>query len=186
MVIAHSLSTTLAERGHDVTMVSPFKLSKPIKNHREILVPFDEEALNSGMKKAFENPNQSFLKTLPWVMDITFNLANKSVKLPEFQKILKEENFDLVIIGMFFNNFLLGFGDHFKCPTIMLSSFGNSIITNKLTGNPIESSTVASMQMSPVDPLKMTFSERVSNFLMAGGEILLSTYVNYKMKIVYE
>jgi hypothetical protein len=186
MIIAHSMATTLAERGHDVTMLSAFKLGKSVENFREILVPFDDEVLKKKMQEIFENPNQSIFKSLSWILNLNVDLSNKAIQLPEFQKVLKDEKFDLVIIGMFFNNFLLGFGDHFKCPTVMLSTASHMSITNSITGNPAEINAVPSMHMIPVDPTKMTFLERMQNFLMNGGELLMSAYINNRMKITYE
>jgi hypothetical protein len=185
MIIAHSLSTTLAERGHNVTILSAFGLDKKIPNHREILVPFDKETLTKFTQKAFENPNQSILKSLPWIVNVVLNLGLDLVKLPEFQKI-QEEKFDLVIIGLFLNNFLLGYGDHFKCPTVMLSIASHMSITNSLTGNPAESSVVPSLHLKPSDLFRMTFFERVKNLLINSVENLMSAYMNYKQKIVYE
>lgn len=111
MLVAHSLSTSLAKRGHEITMLSAFPLDKEVQNHRDIVVPFDDKDFKELMKQIIDNPNISVLKTLPRLLDLTFELARVAVEVPEFKRILREEKFDLVIIGMFFNHFLLGFGE---------------------------------------------------------------------------
>jgi glucuronosyltransferase len=185
MIIVHALSTTLAERGHNVTILSAFGFDKKIPNHREVLMPFDKETLTKFTQKAFENPNQSILKSLPWIVNKALNLGLDLVKLPEFQKIL-EEKFDLVIIGMFFNNFLLGYGDHFKCPTVMLTTTSHISFTNSLTGNSAENNAVPSIHLKPSVLFRMTFFERVKNVLINSVENLMNAYMNYRQKIVYE
>jgi len=39
LVIGSALMKGLAERGHNVTVVSSFPLEKPMKNYRDIIVP---------------------------------------------------------------------------------------------------------------------------------------------------
>lgn len=186
MIIVHSLSTFLAQRGHDVTVLSPFKYDKEIKNHREILIPFADEIMRNFTKESFENPNQSLIKTLPCVINIATNITKELINLQKFQRILKEEKFDLVVVGMFFNNFLLGYGDHFKCPTVMLSVVASTFISNNLIGNAPESNAVPTIVLNSPNPMRLTFIERVKNFLMAGGEKIINAYINYKLKIIYE
>lgn len=186
MILHHALSSTLAERGHDVTVVSVFELDNKIENHREILVPFDHERLKNFVKNIFKKPNQSYLKILPEILEITFDLTFEMAKLPEFKRLLEHEKFDLLIVGMFYNHYLLGYGEIFDCPTAMLSTFGNTILTNSIVANPGESSAVPSTFSNPSDATRMTFTEKVKNFMMLGAESLMFAYLNYKMKIVYE
>ena len=45
VVIASELLKGLAQRGHEVTMLSPFPLEKKIKNYRDVVSPnFEEHA----------------------------------------------------------------------------------------------------------------------------------------------
>lgn len=184
MIVAHSLSTTLAERGHDVTVLTAYPLDKKIQNHREIVVPFDDKDFKDMTKLLVENPNTFILKTLPKALDMTFGLARDAVEVPEFQKIVREEKFDLVIIGMFFNHFLLGYGEVFNCPTAMLSVLGSLSATNLLTGNPLSVNAVPSLFIS--DLKEMNFFDRVKNFLIHGLDLAVLEFMNYKMKKVYE
>lgn len=184
MIVAHALSTTFAERGHEVTVLSPFILSKKIPNHREILVPFNDEIFKKFTQESFQDPVKSLLKSFPWLINLCVDIGMNGINLPEFQKITKNEKFDLIVIGMFFNNFLLGYGDHFKCPTVMLSVMGSSFFSNPLVGNAFESNAVPII--NPKNSRKMIFIERVKNFLMVGVEHLMVGYMNYRMKSVYE
>ena len=184
MIIAHSLSTTLAERGHEITMLTAFPLDKELQNHREIVVPFNDMVFKDFMKELIDNPNSSVLKTLPKVLDITIELARVAVKVPEFKRILRDEKFDLIVTGMFFNHFLLGYGEVFKCPTVMLSVLGSLTATNLLTGNPLSVNAVPSLFIS--DLKEMNFFHRVKNFLIHGVDLVVVEFMNYKMKKTYE
>lgn len=179
-IVLKGLSTTLAERGHDVTVVSPFPLEAPMKNYRDIKVEVPED-FHQLSRDMITRPN--FFKTFPRFISNLFDMANGMIKVPEFQKLMTEEKFDLVVIGMFFNHFLLGFGDHFKCPTIMLSSSGPMTMTNVLTGNPLG---VTSVQHLFADADVKTFFGRVKNFMMYGGDFLMMAYNNYLQKKYYE
>lgn len=182
LIVVKGLSTTLAERGHDVTVVSPFPLDKPMKNYRDIKleVPQAMQELSSQM---VTKPNGNVFKMFPKLMEVLFSMGNDMLTMPEFRKMMDEEKFDLVIIGMFFNNYLLGVGDHFKCPTMMLSVTGAMTMTNVLVGNPLA---VASVNHPFLDADVKTFIGRVKNFIAHGGDFLMKAYVDYVQKQNYE
>jgi hypothetical protein len=48
--IGEATLKTLAEAGHEVTMISSLKTKKPTKNFREIIVPDAMKVLMKGMK----------------------------------------------------------------------------------------------------------------------------------------
>lgn len=177
------LSTTLAERGHDVTVVSPFPLDKPMKNYRDVKVeiPADMHELSSMM---VTKPNGNLFVMLPRLLSNIFTMGNNMLKSPEFQKIMKEEKFDLVIIGMFFNTYMLGVGDHFKCPTMILSVTGAMTMTNVLVGNPLAVTSTRHIFFSNSDV--KTFSDRMRNFVIHGTDFAMKAYVDYLQKKNYE
>lgn len=176
LLVVQGLSTTLAERGHDVTVVSPFLLSKPMKNYRDIQSPIsdDDEELKSDMVK---NPSHSILTRFPKLISIVEEMALKMMDMPEYKRILREEKFDLVVVGMFFNNYLLALGDHFKCPTMMLSVGGGVSFLKTVIGNPLGVSGVPHLLSGLTG--KMNFLERVKNFLVYSVEIPLSFYMHH-------
>lgn len=182
LIVVKGLSTTLAERGHDVTVVSPFPLEKPMKNYRDIMVevPEDMHKLSNSM---VTKPNGNLFVMLPRLMKNLFTMANGMFEIPEFKKMMKEEKFDLVVIGMFFNHFLLGVGDHFKCPTIMLSVSGSMTMTNMLVGNPLA---VTSVRHPFLDSDIKTFGDRLKNFVIHGGDLLMKAYMDHMQKKNYD
>lgn len=49
--VVHALLKGLAKEGHDVTLISPFKLQKPIKNYKEIYLENSWELWRRGIDK---------------------------------------------------------------------------------------------------------------------------------------
>lgn len=185
VIVAHGLSTALAEKGHDVTVVSPFPLSKPVKNHREVKVILnaDYEKFLKDLVKESKEPRYKMLFKFGEMVDLIKGIANDTLEMPEFKKIMNEEKFDLVVIGFFFHNFLVGVGDHFKCPTIILSVNVAMMSTNVLVGNPLSISSVPGMLGGSE---RMNFLGRTKNFLLTGIDFVTEAYMYYWQKKFYE
>lgn len=183
LIVVQGLSTTLAEKGHDVTVVSPFPLSKPMKNYRDIKSPLTDavQDISSDMVK---NSDQSFLTRMPKMLMAIVEMSRLMIEMPEYQKLLKEEKFDLVIAGMFFNNHLYGYGEHFNCPTIMLSVAGAMTQLNVIMGNPIGVSAVPHMLAHQSEP--MNFLQRVKHFMMYSVESVAKLGMDYYQKKIYK
>ena len=181
MVIAHSLSRALAEKGHDVTVVSPFPLNKSLKNHREIVIPFNKRA-KEVMDKIMEDSPKSFLQLISLMIEVNFIEGEELFESESFREI-SNEKFDLIVIGMNFQNFLLGYGEIFNCPTIILSVQRHFSGTNSIIGNPVAANTSPHFTVAKYD---MNFVERVKNFIAYGGDLLFFGYAHYKQKLVYE
>jgi glucuronosyltransferase len=92
-----------------VTVVSPFPLSKPQKNYREIAVPITVDH-TSLINSLVENSGSmlQFIKTQGKLTDLTMQMMNDSINTPQFKKLMAEETFDAVIIGFFINDFQVG------------------------------------------------------------------------------
>lgn len=180
MVIVHTLSRILAERGHEVTVVSPYPLSKEIKNHREI----KSEITNSVkdlMKKMVQSENKMDFSIVTEVILARIKMGVETAKSEEFKKLM-DEKFDLLIVGMMFQNFLLGFGDHFKCPTIMLSVQRHFTFTSEIMGNPIEPHTIPIFGSEGGSG----FIWRLQNFITIIKEYMKMKNFDRQQKLAYE
>lgn len=62
------------------------------------------------MRKLVKNAGiaDSFLDTFSTMTQTGLHAANMSINSKEFRKIMDTESFDLVIVGIFTNNFLVG------------------------------------------------------------------------------
>lgn len=133
MVVAGPLFEGLALRGHQVTVLSSFPREKPLKNYRDVTVkvdhllegkplishchchcrnlPFISMSPPSAQLKSLTKSAgvaDSFLSTFSTMTHTGLEAANMSMNSKQFRKIMDTESFDLVIVGLFANNFLVG------------------------------------------------------------------------------
>lgn len=183
LIAAQGLASALVEHDHDVTVVSPFPLGKQTKNYRVIKSPLSEEAANFA-DEFVKNQKESMLTRFPKIVRLTENVGRDMMDMPEFKRIMKEEKFDLVVIGMFMNNYLIGVGKHFNCPTIMLSAAGAMSFTNLLFANPMEVAAVPHMMAFKSG--RMDFLDRMKSFAAYGFDLAMNYYLNHLQRRIYK
>ncbi|XP_055609692.1 UDP-glucosyltransferase 2-like [Uranotaenia lowii] len=182
VLVGQSLLKGLAARGHEVTMVSAFKLSKPVKNYRDVIIPLDHDT--SEQMKRFLNEKPNLFKELPKMMKSMMETANSTINHPKMEEI-KREQFDLVIAGVFVADYILGFGPHFDAPTVVLWSAGLTKITADLVGNPRALSAVPHIMLG-TSQTGMGFVDRLKNFLIGAAENAFSAFSVYQQRKYYD
>ncbi|CAG7833891.1 unnamed protein product [Allacma fusca] len=135
------LYTALAAKGHDITVVSSVKPSKPKANIREI-VPISVQEI-FGQLNAFEDRGKTFLQ--------------------RFSRLLKEK-FDLVFLNAF-NDCFAGFVYKIGAPFIIVTTGATPSFIAELVGNRLPTSFVP-LQIVPGISDDMTFGQRTLNFLI--------------------
>lgn len=128
-------------------------------------------------------------------------LSNSTLSHPNVQSLMKnEKHFDAVIVEVFWVEALYGksdvkfsgksldkfhviagFGAHFDCPVIALSTFSTSKWTNDLTKTPMEYSYVAHNFMKMTE--HMNFYERMLNTLTSQYENIFMELVHYERQV---
>ena len=179
------LAKELANRGHEITFISPFPLSKPVKNYRDIKMELskDDEKLFEEMSKTFTTGANVF-KFLIKLMDNLHRVSNDTLQSPWMREMMEKESFDLVITGYSMSEYLLGLADHFKCPSVVFWSGHVISSLTKMVGNPLSPDSVANAMISKK---QMSFMNRVGNFLVNGIDLfIIRNYFNYRSKIIYE
>jgi glucuronosyltransferase len=178
-----AVAKVLAERDHDVTFVCPFPLSKPVKNLREIVSPFDEKDKDILNQVAKDPKSVSFFTMIKTMPNMIMKTGNATLQMPAMKKLMKEEKFDLLIVGYFMTEFILGLGDHFKVPTIVFSPASAMGNLNAMVGNPLSPTGAPHVLMQSIE---LDFVGRLKNFLAYGGEtFILKPLLNYIEKQVY-
>jgi len=178
------LAKELASRGHEITFVSMYPLDHPVPNYEDINVEMTPKILKSidKINKALTESENVF-KIFPLLNEVVFVYGNKTLQSPAVN-MLKNKNFDLLIVGYFMNEHLLGFADHFKCPSIMVFAGMHDALCNGIVGNPL------STEGSPhgfFESKNMNFMMRVKNFLLYGFEReLLGRFFKYQSRKIYE
>ncbi|CRK94520.1 CLUMA_CG008025, isoform A [Clunio marinus] len=176
-----TLSLALAEKGHQITFVSTYPLSKQVKNYRDIKIPFNEADKEFIGEMGKDPKGKGFTYMFPRLTSLVFRLGNESLQMPEMKKLMREEKFDLVIVGYFMTEFMLGVADHFKCPSILFSPAMAFDVINQALGNPL--GFVANV-MVPVK--EWNFIGRLKTFLATGAELGLTQYLKYRARQVYD
>ncbi|XP_076249991.1 UDP-glucosyltransferase 2-like isoform X2 [Rhynchophorus ferrugineus] len=167
-ILESTLMKALADSGHHVTIVSPFKEDYKSKNgsYNEIVLTGFLEA-HAERRKAvnlFEKKSINPLTAIYIMSKIGLKLTENTLKHENMQKLMKSgEKFDAVIVGQFMNDALKGLAYHFGGHLILFSSVGTSTWVNHLVGNPSLPSYTPEMLMS--FPAKMSYIQRFKNTL---------------------
>jgi hypothetical protein len=156
-----ALTTELAKKGHELTVVTPF----PIKNPPGIYKQIDANDTRETMKKfyTFSNTQGHVFQKLSIVIELLGEVCPKILQMPEIQK-LKDEKFDLVFVSIFFNDCTLPFARYNDAPLILISPVGLVSWTSENIGNPEQLAYIPSTFLSFSD--HMSFTERVINTLL--------------------
>lgn len=179
----------LAKSGHEITFVSSFPLEKTINNYRDIEVKISENDLkffDDFTKIMGQDPNSvSFLELMSAISKILYGHGNYTLQSNEVHKLLNSgEQYDLVITGYFMSEYLLGFADHFKCPSIVFFSGGYLSSIHKMVGNPLSISGAPHTLLSAAS--EMNFIQRLKNFVINGLDLLVFRPIfNYKGRQIY-
>lgn len=163
-------------------MVSAFPLSKPVKNYRDVYVPI-EDAFGPVMASFMQGGSRNLFKMMPIVMKASLDNSNYTINSPQFQKLVKEEQFDLAILGFFMNDFIAGVRSWLNCPTIMYFSAGFNSLAN-LVGNPTEISAAPHLLLGNKNP--MSFFDRVKNTIVYMVDFVVAKALAYATKPYYE
>ncbi|XP_055629659.1 UDP-glucosyltransferase 2-like [Toxorhynchites rutilus septentrionalis] len=178
-----ALMKNLASRGHEVTMVSAFPLSKPVKNYHDIYVPI-EDAFGEVMASFMQGGSRNMIKFMPTILRASLDYNNFTLNSPQFRRLVEEkQHFDVAVVGWFMNDFVLGIGSLFNCPTILYFSAGPGGLNN-LVGNPTEVASVPHLFLGNKNPMK--FLDRVKNTLITTVDSVLVEYFKYRMKVYYD
>ena len=184
VVTAEILAKALAEQGHEMTFVSAFPSNEKLENFREIKLPINDEdyelfdEINKAMSVGKEISNM-----LGTFSKIIFDIGNQTLQSKEVRSLMNEQ-FDLVILGYFMNDFALGLADHFKCPSIVYFS-GHLIPTlSRTVGNPISPESV---RHATVHVKEMNFMGRLRNFVVNTMDFLvMKTFFRPRALAVYK
>lgn len=165
-IIGTAFMETLANAGHELTVITSQSLKNPPANYREIILTGMDEESDEQDVNMLEFHGSSILSSAAMLMmmytEFSDMICEYVMEHPNVLKFLEEElDFDLVITESFLTESLYGFAQHFDAPLITFSTFGNSMWTNELVGTPGPPSHIAHFMLSLTD--QMTFWERLQN-----------------------
>ncbi|XP_030764407.1 UDP-glucuronosyltransferase 2C1-like [Sitophilus oryzae] len=180
-ILASKLMKGLAEAGHDITIITPYKLKDVPKNGtwKEVLMEGFVEDFQFRMKgeDLYEDSKRNSLEKIVSYNHLMLSWVNNTLYHPDVRKLINSgEKFDAVIMEQFFNEAHKVFAHFFKCPLILLSSIGPSALVNFVVGNPPELSYAPHFFVQADLDHGMGFFKRLENLLVSAGESALRTY----------
>ncbi|XP_072948767.1 uncharacterized protein [Epargyreus clarus] len=177
-IMLRPLGLELARKGHNVTVITANKEASPPRNYREVMVVNKEiwEVIGGERPNVFTMVDKSaeeFHDIIFWRAGSAF--TEVALNSSDVQNFLKEDNsFDLVIAEQFFQEALYVLSYKYKAPLALVTTFGNCMRHNILTGNPLQLNTVVSEFLEIRD--MSSFWGRLRNMYFAAYEYLWWKY----------
>ncbi|KAH8246345.1 hypothetical protein KR038_001213, partial [Drosophila bunnanda] len=159
LIIHMSVAKTLAEAGHNVTVVAMMQPKVMHKDIHLIVVPVTEEqerildeqlTTMAGQKNSIISTVSRLLSS----MDVMVKAQAELLSHPNFQRIY-ETKFDLMIMGYFLNDFQLGVANKLKVPVIINWMSRPIPLIDDFTGNPAELSYVPNIATVATQPMSL-------------------------------
>ncbi|XP_055374511.1 uncharacterized protein LOC129607507 [Condylostylus longicornis] len=181
-IIHMSVARALIENGHNLTIVTTIDLNESNKNFRHIKVPgTDIHNLIKNMTQM--STTEKFFHFFHLLSEMMDN-SRVALQSAEMQKLMKEESFDLVLLGYFVNEYEVGVAAHFKCPTI-ISWMGEPLYAlNSLVGNPNEILSIPHPVWGGIEK-NMGFFGRVKNVFLGIVDHILWRTIRMTYKSYY-
>ncbi|XP_017056581.2 UDP-glycosyltransferase UGT5 [Drosophila ficusphila] len=191
-IVHMSIMKALAEKGHNITVVSSMSPKVTHKSIKHIVIPMsaeDEKILNEGMTGMVKE-KPSIWTTMKSIFSSLSLLIDKQVDVLEdkrFQELYlnKGNKFDVVFVGFFFNTYQVALGARFNCPVIASWPGPPMIMVNEVLGNP-ELLSVPQSHISVAPGKAMDFKQRVQNFVGTLGFNALGLFLHHKYNRFYD
>ncbi|CAH1153876.1 unnamed protein product [Phaedon cochleariae] len=170
-VTGSRLMRELANRGHQVTVVSPFEETGTQGNYTGIHIGNTIPVLKRFQKSFYERESMNFISSTNYLHNMAYELTEALLTDSTIQHLLKSnKNFDLVVIEYFMNEAALGIANILKTPIVLVSSLPPSTLNNHLFANPLPTSYVPNILTSYSGD--MSYWQRFNN-------LLYNAYNNY-------
>ncbi|XP_055374507.1 uncharacterized protein LOC129607504 [Condylostylus longicornis] len=188
LVIQFAVVRALLERGHNITVVTTIPYHEAnLSGYKHLVLP--SETNYEDVVKDMIQANGTYNKLIKAIKAMkTFINGSAHVTLTdEFQKLMNEESFDLLLLGYIFNEFHLGLTSHFKCPAVVIWVQKPLYTLDRLVGNPILSLDYSRFyQMSLDINLGNGFLYHILNSLLATFDIINAIAYDYIQESYYE
>ncbi|XP_069693600.1 UDP-glycosyltransferase UGT5-like isoform X1 [Periplaneta americana] len=166
-IFNRALILALAERGHQVTVISQDQEKKPVPNVKSILL---EDIYNSAQESV---DYDSFTQMSLWdavgiLFDWGSTMCEKQIQTKGAQTLLNStEKFDLIITEVAWGECFFGFIHKFGSPPVVATS-GIGVLPwlSLMIGNPENPSYMPNFLLPVPLSSHMSFGERVFNFLI--------------------
>lgn len=163
MIFLSPLLHELAQRGHNLTVISSFPQSPPVKNIRDIKLNFTMETFRKELPMSlFEMGEVNPFLFILVSSTIGSTMCKNAISTPEVQELItsSDQKFDLIIAGVFTECFL-GFAHKHNASIIQQIPNTLAFTMGDAVGNPAAYSYIPDLMLDI--PVKMNFLHRMVN-----------------------
>ncbi|XP_017775571.1 PREDICTED: UDP-glucuronosyltransferase 2B7-like [Nicrophorus vespilloides] len=156
----------LANRGHEVVIITTDPMKEKIQNLKEIDVSFAYKVYKKhNTSKIINENNRNPFKLINDFMRVMSDTAIQELEHTEVHKIINNENehFDLLMVEYMIPTFL-AFKHRFNCSMIGLTSLDSSYHGHVAVGNPVHAVLYPEVAM-PLQTQHLSFFERLQSFI---------------------
>ncbi|XP_066253488.1 UDP-glycosyltransferase UGT5-like [Euwallacea similis] len=181
-ILYNKLMKSLADAGHDVTVISAYKNLLPIYNgtYRDVFLTgfaedYNERILNE-YKMNLDQVQESYsLFESREIHDLLASVYNKTFQHPNVRELLgSNKQFELVIMEHLWSESLLSFASYYQCPLVIFTSMGGiNPWVNDMVGNPMPISYVPHYWMVGDFSKGLEFFQRLRNLFYYLAEVVL-------------
>ncbi|CAH0555383.1 unnamed protein product [Brassicogethes aeneus] len=174
--LGFTLMKELAERGHEVTFITPYRHKEDIENLKLVSVEEVVEGVTEQKKQLYNMHEWSFYYQAKFILNIGIDFTRKIFNIKSVKDLLRsKEKFDVIIMENFINDAFIGLGNHFKAPVILIAPGPTTYLCNYFVSNPSPSSYVPNIASRFSSD--MTLIERMKNlYYDILGEYLIHLY----------
>ncbi|XP_055848943.1 UDP-glycosyltransferase UGT5-like [Episyrphus balteatus] len=172
-IIGDALMRGLAEKGHDVTVISPYPMRD--KKYHGIEVKALVPVMNGLIKDFLDLRDLGFFQTFSQIYEMGILATNVTLNEPLVQKLMKSKaQFDVIVMDLFVDEALFGFTELFNASMIATGLFGATSWNTDLVGTPSPPSYVPNPFSALTD--QMSLFERIENLAILTFE---NTFFNW-------
>ncbi|XP_029035422.2 UDP-glucosyltransferase 2-like [Osmia bicornis bicornis] len=175
-IMAESVLTSLAKRGHKVDAITHFPLKDPPPNYRDISLEGSTQTMVNYMKAS--NISKINAQDFKFLTDITGHKICQLMEFPTLKEVIdnppKDPPYDLVIVEVFMMPCYLAFGRHLNVPMVAMMTANFQEWFSDIIGTPHNPAYMPSL-FSSYDQ-RMTFWERLMNTFQTN---MVSLQLNY-------
>ncbi|XP_047098402.1 UDP-glycosyltransferase UGT5-like [Schistocerca piceifrons] len=164
-IVCRSLLEALHDRGHQLTVLTPYPTGRPRRNWTELIVP-DTMHLLGGTSDLFSLGQRSDFVWLLRLFNYGISSCEVFLQQENVQQLFESDReFDVIIIETFFNDCLMALAHKFRAPVIAISTLVGTVWMSDMMGSPYPLSYVAEPFLSYTD--RMPFWQRLHNAAFA-------------------